>query len=199
MNTISLLLVDDDPALLSALTRTITLRISDVQVETALSAEAALTLLQQHEYDVLVSDFKMPGMDGLELLSQVQRQFPEMPVLLITGYGQHDLAVQALRGGAYDYLQKPIDRDELVATLQRALHTRQLRRQIAEQQHTLERALHSLEQVVEQRTAELVAANAAKDTLLRVVTHELATPLTSLKGLTQLMERQMQRDRKSVV
>lgn len=192
MRTSSILLVDDDPALLHALTQTITLRMSNVQVETALSAEVALALLHQQEYDALVSDIKMPGIDGLALLSLVKEQFPEIPVLLITGYGQHDLAVQALRGGAYDYLQKPIDRDDLAATLSRALHMRQLRRQVAEQQHTLEQTLLSLERTVEQRTRELVAANAAKDTLLHMVTHELANPLTSLKGLTQLIERHMQ-------
>jgi signal transduction histidine kinase len=193
MNTASLLLVDDDTALLLALAQTIALRMSGVQVETASSAYAALTLLQQREYDVIISDIKMPGMDGLALMGQIQHQFPEILVLLITGYREHDLAIQALRGGAYDYLSKPIDRDDLVAALQRALHTRQLRRQIAEQQHALERSLLSLEQVVGQRTHELVVANAAKDTLLSMVAHELTTPLTSVKGLTQMMERQVQR------
>ncbi|MBA2393913.1 MAG: response regulator [Ktedonobacteraceae bacterium] len=59
----------------------------------------------------------MPGMDGLELLTRIRELRPETPVILITGHGEHDLAIKALRGGAYDYIQKPIDRDTFVAAL----------------------------------------------------------------------------------
>jgi signal transduction histidine kinase len=193
MNTAQILLVDDDPMLLQALPPVISLRMSGVEVVTADTAHVALAMIQQQEYDTVVSDIKMPGMDGLDLLAQIQAHAPETPVLLITGHGEHDLAMRALRGGAYDYLQKPIDRDDFLASLQRALHTRQLRRQIAEQQSALERSALSLVPLVEQRTRELVAANAAKDRVLRMVTHELTPPLTSLKGMTQLVDRQVQR------
>jgi signal transduction histidine kinase len=132
-------------------------------------------------------------MDGLELLARITERHPETPVLLITGHGEHDLAIRAIRGGAYDYILKPIDRDDFIASLQRALHTRQLRRQIQVQQHALEWYALSLEQQIEQRTRELVVANAAKDALLHMVAHELASPLTSLKGMVQLLDRQLQR------
>jgi signal transduction histidine kinase len=193
MNTGHILLVDDDPALLQALPRTISLRMSGVQVQTATDASTALTLLQEQEYDAIVSDIKLPGMDGLALLDRIAQQYPETPVLLITGHGEHDLAIRALRGGAYDYILKPIDRDDFLASLQRALHTRQLRQQIQAQQHALERYALSLEHQVEERTRELVATNATKDALLSLVAHELASPLTSLKGLAQLVDRQVQR------
>lgn len=193
MITGQILLVDDDPALLQALPRTISLRMSGVQVQTAVDASTALTLLQEQEYDAIVSDIKLPGMDGLALLDRIVQQYPEMPVLLITGHGEHDLAIRALRGGAYDYILKPIDRDDFLASLQRALHTRQLRQQIQVQQHALERYALSLEHQVEERTRELVAANAAKDALLSLAAHELASSLTGLKGLTQLVDRQLQR------
>jgi signal transduction histidine kinase len=114
-------------------------------------------------------------------------------VILITGHGEHDLAIRALRGGAYDYILKPIDRDDFAASLQRALHTRQLRRQVQVQQRALEWYALSLEQRVEERTRELVALNTTKDALLSTVAHELASPLTSLKGMTQLVDRQLQR------
>ncbi len=166
MQTGQILLVDDDPALLQALPHTIALRLTGVEIATADSAQTALELLQKQEYDAIVSDIKMPGIDGLALMAQVYERYPETPVLLITGHGEHNLAIQALRGGAYDYIQKPIDRDDFVMALQRALHTRQLRRQIQEQQRALEQYAFSLERLVEQRTRELAVANEAQDSFL---------------------------------
>src|SRR6185312_9331024 len=70
------------------------------------------------DYDAIVSDIKMPGMDGLALLQEIRELRPTTPTLMITGHGERDLAVQALRGGAYDFVQKPIDRDYFVAVLE---------------------------------------------------------------------------------
>jgi signal transduction histidine kinase len=166
---------------------------SGVQVQTASEASEALKLLQEQEFDAIVSDIKMPGMDGLELLAVASERYPETLVLLITGHGEHDLAIQALRGGAYDYILKPIDRDDFIASLQRALHTRQLRQQVQVQQRALEWYALSLERQVEQRTRELVALNVTKDALLSTVAHELASPLTGLKSMAMMIERQLQR------
>jgi signal transduction histidine kinase len=193
MDTAHILIVDDDTALLQALPQALCLRIEGITVDTCNSAQAALEQIVEHDYDVIVSDIKMPGMDGLALLATIQELRPETPTLLITGHGEHDLAVQALRGGAYDFIQKPIDRDYLTAALQRAVQTCQLRRQVKAQQLTLELHARSLERMVQKRTSELVEANAAKDKFLSIVSHELKTPLTSLKGMTQLLLRQVER------
>ncbi len=192
MNSPQILIVDDDTALLEALPQTLHLRLEGVQVDTSDSAQEALERIEEHDYDAILSDIKMPGMDGLALLGKIQELRPETPTLLITGHGEHDLAIQALRGGAYDFIQKPIDRDYLVAALHRALQTRQLRRQVVEQQLALELHARSLERMVQRRTSELVEANAAKDKFLSIVSHELKTPLTSLKGMTQLFRRQLE-------
>jgi CheY-like chemotaxis protein len=77
MNTAQILLVDDDPALLQALPHLISLRMSGVQIQTAAEASIALSLLQEQEYDAIVSDIKMPGMDGLELLARISERYPE--------------------------------------------------------------------------------------------------------------------------
>jgi DNA-binding NtrC family response regulator len=188
MQTAHILLVDDDPALLQALPLTVSLRMSNVQVHTAASAPEALTLLQQHEYDAIVSDIKMPGIDGFDLLAITSQQYPEVPVLLITGHGEHDLAIRALRGGAYDYILKPIDRDDLVASLYRALHTRRLQQELKMQQRTLERYALDLERLVEQRTGELRAAHAANETVLRTVGDELNPVLAQLNRAAQQIE-----------
>jgi len=191
LNEPQVLIVDDDTALLQALPQALYLRIPGVKVDTSDSAPGALEQVQEHDYDAIVSDIKMPGMDGLVLLAKIQELRPDTPTLLITGHGEHDLAVQALRGGAYDFIQKPIDRDYLVAALQRAIQTHQLRRQVLEQQLALELHAKSLERMVQKRTSELVEANAAKDKFLSIVSHELKTPLTSLKGMAQLLRRRL--------
>jgi signal transduction histidine kinase len=199
MDQANILIVDDDTALLQALPQALYLRMDDIKVDTCDSAQEAIERIGEHEYDAIVSDIKMPGMDGLALLAQIQELSPDTPTLLITGHGEHDLAVQALRGGAYDFIQKPIDRDYLIAALQRAIHTHQLRRQVKAQQLTLELHARSLERMVQKRTSELVEANAAKDKFLSIVSHELKTPLTSLKGMTQLLRRQIGRAEASEV
>src|SRR5579883_2054657 len=166
-----ILIVDDDPALLQALPEALQLRMDDLEVDTADSAAAALEQIAQIDYDAIITDIKMPGMDGLELLNKVKELRPETPTLLITGHGEHDLAVQALRGGAYDFIQKPIDRDYFVASLSRAVQTHQLRLRVAEQQRALEQHARSLEVAVQERTRELVEANAAKDEFLSMASH----------------------------
>ena len=193
MDKAHILIVDDDTALLEALPQALYLRLEKVKVDTCDSAQAAIEQIGEYEYAAIVSDIKMPGMDGLALLAKIQELRPDTPTLLITGHGEHDLAVQALRGGAYDFIQKPIDRDYLVAALQRAIQTYQLRRKVKVQQLALELHARSLERMVQQRTKELVEANAAKDKFLSIVSHELKTPLTSLKGMTQLFRRQVER------
>jgi signal transduction histidine kinase len=192
MDVPGVLIIDDDPSLLQALPQTLYLRMRDIEVATCDSVQTALVLIQERDYDAIVSDIKMPGMDGLELLERVRELRPDTPVLLITGHGDYDLAVRALRGGAYDYIQKPIDRDSFIAALQRAIQTRQLRRRVTEQHVALALHARSLEQLVERRTSELVQANAIKDKFLKVVSHELQAPLTNLIGMTQLLSQQLE-------
>src|SRR5919198_1366202 len=100
-----------------------------IEIDTADSGLGALERIRDVDYDAIVSDIKMPGLDGLALLQEIREVRPRTPTLMITGHGERDLAVQALRGGAYDFVQKPIDRDYFVASLERAIQLRRLDRQ----------------------------------------------------------------------
>jgi two-component system phosphate regulon sensor histidine kinase PhoR len=142
-----ILLVDDDAALLDALPEALRLRMEGVDIDTADSGLGALDRIKQVDYDAIVSDIKMSGLDGLALLHEIHEIRPRTPTLMITGHGERDLAVQALRGGAYDFVQKPIDRDYFVASLERAIQLRHLDRQVQEQQLALERHARVLEHV----------------------------------------------------
>ena len=147
MKDARILIVDDDAALLEALPQALRLRMNGITIDTSETAVDALERLREVDYDAIVTDIKMPGMDGLALLREIQHLRPATPTLLITGHGEHDLAVQALRGGAYDFVAKPIDRDYFVASLWRAIQVRRLDREVERQRLALERHARVLEHV----------------------------------------------------
>lgn len=120
--------VDDDSAIRWVMDKA--LSSSQIRCETFDSASAVLTALQQATPDVLLSDIRMPGMDGLTLLSQLQQQVPQLPVIIMTAHSDLDAAVSAYQHGAFDYLPKPFDLDDAVALVERALqHSHELRQQ----------------------------------------------------------------------
>src|SRR6266853_2864375 len=155
MNQPRVLIVDDDPALLQALREALRLRMEGVTVDTADSGRAAIDLITPTDYDAIITDIKMPGTDGITLLAEIRTRRPDTPTLMITGHGEHALAIDALRGGAYDFIQKPIDRDYLVASLRRAIQVSELSRRVKEQQLALQRRANELERTVDERTREL--------------------------------------------
>ncbi|MBZ4331986.1 sigma-54 dependent transcriptional regulator [Corallococcus sp. AS-1-12] len=113
------LVVDDDPALLKVLGALLTQ--AGLTPHPASSAKDALALLARRPIDVVLSDVRMPGMSGMELLAQVGRGWPDVPVLLMTAHGTVPLAVEAMKAGAADFVLKPFDREELLFTLRKAL------------------------------------------------------------------------------
>src|SRR2546427_11567810 len=149
MNQPRVLIVDDDPALLQALPEALRLRMRGVTVDTADSAAAALDRIAASDYDAIVTDIKMPGMDGLALLAEMRGRRPDTPILMITGHGEYDLALRALRGGAYDFIQKPIDREDFVTSLECAIRAHALHRRVRNRHLALERCASELEGVVQ--------------------------------------------------
>jgi DNA-binding NtrC family response regulator len=124
----TLLAVDDERDLLQLLKRSLEPEL-DCHVETALSGKEAIRILHERDIDLVLADIKMPDMDGLELLRQVRREQSWLTVVLMTAYGCIELAVQAIKAGAYDFITKPFDHDRLVLTLRKALERSRLLRE----------------------------------------------------------------------
>ena len=120
--TASILVVDDEPLMQDALQ--VTLRSHGYQVATAKSGEEALTRIETQEFDVIVSDLVLPGLDGLAVLERSRTLNPRAGVILITAYATLETAIAALRQGACDYLEKPFDIDDLTLRVQRVLRDR---------------------------------------------------------------------------
>ena len=118
------LLIDDDPHLRQALSQTLDL--AGLTVSNLADARGVAARIERDWPGVVVSDIRMPGIDGLQLLQSLQEQDPELPVLLITGHGDVPLAVQAMRAGAYDFLEKPFASEDLLDSVRRALAVRRL-------------------------------------------------------------------------
>jgi len=161
----TVLCVDDEPNILSALRRLF--RGSGYRVVTAGGGEAALAVLEAEPVDLVISDMRMPGMDGAHLLEQVRNRWPDATRLLLTGYADVQSTVAAInRGEVYRYITKPWNDAEVLLTVREAFERAELRRE----KHRLEALAHAqnrelqqlnatLEEKVEARTRELAQAH----------------------------------------
>ena len=118
MVNVRLLLVDDEAEFLEPTAARLGRR--GVTCTTAASGEDAIRALDEQAFDCVVADLRMPGMDGLQLLAHIRRQHPNLPVILLTGHGSIELGIRGMDLGAFDYLLKPLDLDELVEAVRRA-------------------------------------------------------------------------------
>jgi DNA-binding NtrC family response regulator len=118
-----ILIVDDDPHIVSIFQRLLHRVERDFIIHTALSAEQALSMLAEEPADVVLTDLRMPGMDGLQLLAQVRSLYPRTIVIIMTAYEYDDAAVKARQGGAWAFLHKPFSARELLHIMREALET----------------------------------------------------------------------------
>ncbi len=119
MHPRSILIVDDEKNIRLALS--MALEKLEIPVETAASGEEAMEKVGQGSYEFMLLDLRMPGMDGMEVLRRVTQQHPEIKVIIITAYGSIELAVEAMKLGAVDFLQKPFDAGQVRGVLRRLL------------------------------------------------------------------------------
>ena len=107
-----ILIVDDEERLVSTLCRRLTER--ELEVVGVYSGKEAIEEIRKRLYDVVILDVKMPGMDGMETLREIKKINPGIEVIMFTGHGSVDSAVEGMRSGAYDYILKPCDVEELI-------------------------------------------------------------------------------------
>ena len=117
-------LVDDDPNICETLQES--LESEEREVQTFHNAENMLKSLSKTAPDVVISDYRLPGMDGLELVQEIHQESPEIEVIMITGVGGHDVAVAAMQAGAYDYIRKPVNMEELRVLVDKATEAKRL-------------------------------------------------------------------------
>ncbi len=118
MKKFKLLLVDDEEEFVRALAER--LRMRDLESDTVFDGDQALSFVDEKEPDVMVLDLKMPGIDGIEVLRRVRKTYPNLQVIILTGHGTEKDEERARRLGAFDYMQKPVDIDDLVGRVRKA-------------------------------------------------------------------------------
>lgn len=192
LNDARLLVVDDEESL--RITTAAILEKEGYVVDTASSGDEAIALLQETDYDLVLTDLHMEYGDGLSVLTQIRRHAPLTISVVLTGFASVESAIAALQEGAYDYLVKPCDIDNMRHTIRRGVDHRRL--MLAEQKARadLEQLNRDLEERIKERTAqltnlneELAEANRAKDVFLATLSHELRTPLTPVVGWIKLL------------
>jgi signal transduction histidine kinase len=174
----NLLLVDDEADIREVLSMALT----DLgyAVATADSGTTALTLFLKHHPPIVITDIKMPGMDGIELLSRIKEADPDTEVIMITGHGDLDLAIMSLKNQATDFITKPINVDALEIALRRAEERIVLRRQLKAYTERLEKLL--------QEKAELKDHLSSLGMMIGSISHGIKGLLTSLDGGLYLVE-----------
>src|SRR5215212_1288246 len=120
----NILIIDDEKSIRNTLKEI--LEYEGYKVEEAPDGQAGLEMLEQHDFDAVLCDIKMPKMDGMEVLSKAAESSPDVPFIMISGHGTIETAVEATKRGAYDFLQKPPDLNRLLITLRNAVDKNKL-------------------------------------------------------------------------
>lgn len=207
-NFARILVADDEPSV--AITLQAILEQEGHTVHAATSAAEARRLIGSSPLDVALLDLRLDDADGIEILEELRERQPECMAIMLTGYASLETAIRAIRFGAYDYLMKPCDLDELKLTIARALErvvmSRALRDRVAELetanirisafadelQTRVEEATAELNEKVEELTRAkqaLEAAQREREQFISMVAHELAQPLTNINGYAQMLSR----------
>ncbi len=126
----AILVIEDDPDGLRSVADA--LELSGYEVLPCGTGKEGILLFEEHDVDAVLSDIRLPDLDGVEVMSRIRRMDPSVPVILMTAYGTVAAAVEALKAGAYDYILKPLDLDDIRAKTKRAVETRMLRSRITD-------------------------------------------------------------------
>ena len=180
MNETNILVIDDEPGIREGCKRA--LRPHGYHVQIAENGEQGLKIVQSANFDLVLIDVMMPGTSGIDMITLIHQHDPETVCIIITGYATVELAVAALKQGAYDFLTKPFTSDELLLVVNQGLERRRL---------SLEtRRLQTIEAEAQHLAAEkerLEELDRAKVAFIRLVTHELQAPIAAITTYLDLI------------
>ncbi len=188
----TVLFVDDEKDICDVLS----ISLSDLgyKVYTAQNGQEALRIIQDVSPPIVLTDIRMPVMDGIELLRRIKSQFPETEVVMVTGHGDMDLAIESLKNEATDFIVKPIKDEALEIALNRALERISMRRQLREY-------TENLEELVQEKSAKLVQAErlAAVGETIAGLSHAIKNIAGGLEGGTFVLEKGIELEDKNYI
>jgi signal transduction histidine kinase len=192
------LVVDDEESVV--VTIKAILELDGYTVATTTSGVQARAMVREVEYDLVLTDLRLEDGDGLDVLKAVRENYPETVTIMLTGYASLESAIQALRAGAYDYLVKPSEVEELRATVARGIERRRLGQELrariaelAELNSSLQRRIDEATADLKERNEQLKELDRMKSQFLSIASHELKTPITAMSGFLQVALRRVRR------
>ena len=121
-----ILIIEDEPSIRRVLVKILAEEDKSHKIDEAENGIEAINKIKKDSYDLIISDIKMPKVDGIEVLDFSVKNIPETPVIMISGHGDLDLAVESMKKGAFDYISKPPDLNRLLTTVRNALDRKKL-------------------------------------------------------------------------
>lgn len=182
MQSVRVLVIDDELGIREGCRRALTPY--GFQVEVAENGPAGLRMLRESHFDVLLLDAMLPGMSGLEVLEQVRRQYPDLICIIITGYATVELAIQAIRQGAHDFIAKPFTAEMLLQVIHRELEHQRLQREARRVQQLEEEARE-----LARAKAELEKLEAVEGRFMLTMVHILRAPVAVMQNTIQLIRK----------
>ena len=204
MNSAKILVVDDERIICAGCEKI--LGEAGYQVKTTLSARKALEMLKEESFDIVITDIKMPELSGIELLEIVRKEYPEITVIVITGYSTVETAVEAMKLGAFDYLPKPFTSDQVILVIKKAIERKNLiaetlrgKKEISKAQQIINSLPTGI--IVVDKDRQIVDFNSTFSKMLSLDSKSVVLkgkPLSSLQDewLTQLFDLQSPVDKK---